>query len=184
MPQRKPLTGTDGREASPSRVTVPAPAWFALRLLSRRDQRVREDLDAVDIEQFFPTYDELTQWSDRQKLITRPVFPGYAFIRCEPWAFHIVRRISGVVQILGVPEPEQIPDGEIASMRIALASRKPLLACSYVSGQKVLVTQGPLAGTSGVVVRSKGATRIVIAIELLRRAVSVEILAEDLAPHK
>jgi transcriptional antiterminator NusG len=161
------------------------PVWYALRLRSRADFVVAAALADAGIETFFPTYTTETRWVDRVKFITKPLFGGYIFIRTAPNALHAVRRIAGVVQVLGYTPTEEttISDAEIASLRIAVASRKPLTECPYVAGQLVRVTHGPMAGSEGVVTRSKGVTRIVIAIEMLCRAVSLEIDANDLEPN-
>lgn len=172
-----------GVHHNPDASFAPTRSWFAVRLRARREFVVRDALLGADIETFLPTQTIETRWSDRSKFITRPIFTGYIFIKTAPGALHVARRIAGVVQVLGYTPTvaAAVSDREIASLRIAVASRQPLAECPYVAGERVRVQTGPLAGTTGVVTRSKGATRIVIAIELLRRAVSVEIDAKDLA---
>lgn len=140
-------------------------------------------LAEAGIETFFPTLTVETRWSDRSKFVTKPIFPGYIFLQVHPGRLDVVRRTAGIVQVLGYTAVDAavVSDLEIASLRLAVESRKPLAECPYVAGQKVCVTTGPMAGAVGVVTRSKGATRIVIAVELLRRAVSVEIDAADVS---
>lgn len=181
-----PSDGTHrhGVHSAPDAIFTPTcSTWFACRVRSRREFRVRDQLTDAGIEWFLPTWTEEVRWTDRSNSTVRPLFTGYIFIRTEPGALHLARRIAGVVQVLGYTpgDAAAVSDREIASLRIAVASRQPLAECPYVAGERVRVQTGPLAGTTGVVTRSKGATRIVIAIELLRRAVSVEIDAKDLA---
>src|SRR5690348_7948208 len=55
--------------------------WHALRVRSRYEQVVKRSLHGKEHEQFLPTYRSTSQWSDRLKLIDRPLFPGYIFSR-------------------------------------------------------------------------------------------------------
>ena len=49
-------------------------------------------------------------------------------------------------------------------------------------GQRVRVSNGPLTGLTGIIVKQKKQTRFVISFDLLQRAVAVEIDAADLSP--
>jgi transcription antitermination factor NusG len=184
MPPRDP-SGTDGRVAHRDpRTTAPplsGPAWFAARLLSNQEFKVEGLLSGAAIEAFLPTFVEETRWTDRSKVITRPLFSGYIFLRIDPAELDRARRIAGVVHILGTDRPEAIPDVEIENVRRALASQGTVEPCPYVAGEAVRIERGPLAGVSGIVKRTAGATRVIVAIEILKRAVSVEIDAADLA---
>lgn len=174
---------TDGREACPSFTSSPhRPAWYGLRLQSNREVRVQDALRAAAIPDFLPTYVEETRWSDRTKRTSRPLFPGYVFCHVAPEHFPLVRRIAGVVQILGAEfTPTPIPDAEIDNLRLAVASRVPLAECPYVAGETVRVDSGPLAGLVGVVERTKGATSVVVTLEILNRSVRVEVDAASVA---
>jgi transcription antitermination factor NusG len=48
-------------------------------------------------------------------------------------------------------------------------------------GKKVRIVNGPLEGTEGVLIRRKNAFRLVVSIDLITRAVSVEVDASDVA---
>jgi transcription antitermination factor NusG len=125
------------------------------------------------------------EWTDRSKVIIRPLFVGYTFVRfgCDPETFDAsdVVRIPGVVQILPTSlNPFPISDAEIESLKIVLASNLPLSRCPYVAGETVFITHGALAGVSGVVIRTKGHTRVVVSVPMLMASVNVEIAAADL----
>lgn len=156
--------------------------WHAVRTRSRFDFVVRDALLAASVEAWLPTVDETTKWSDREKRIVRPLFAGYVFARLAPDQYGSIRITRGVVQILSLDnEPEAIPDAEIANLQRITASSLALAPCPYVTGESVTIKSGPLYGVSGIVVRTKGSTRIVVRCEILRRAVSVEVDAADVA---
>jgi transcription antitermination factor NusG len=156
-------------------------AWYALRLRSNAHFIVKARLEESGIHTFLPTYPEESRWSDRTKNIERPLFPGYIFARVESARLRELLSTAGVIDVLpSRMRPERIGEDEISNVRRATESRLAALPCPYVAGDAVVVERGPLAGVTGIVSRTRGATRIVVGIEILRRAVSVEIDAGDL----
>lgn len=145
--------------------------WFAIRTRSRAEQAATRRLAAQEIETFFPRYLEPVQWSDRLKETWRPLFPGYVFaqVRGRDEA-EIVTRTPGVVQMLTPP----IPPAQIESLRIVCQSNQTLTPATYRPGDAVRIESGPFAGCEGIVDRARP-NRLTLRIDLLRRAVSVEI---------
>ena len=51
--------------------------WYAVQTRSNMEQCVVGELVGKGIENFYPAYDELHQWADRKKLVTKPrTLPG------------------------------------------------------------------------------------------------------------
>ncbi|MEE8209751.1 MAG: shikimate kinase, partial [bacterium] len=55
----------------------PAIQWYALRTMSRHEQKVTDRLLGKDFHAFLPTIEAWSRRKDRRKRITRPMFPGY-----------------------------------------------------------------------------------------------------------
>lgn len=169
---------TDDGGSTP--VEVNAAAWYALRTASNRQFRVREALRERGIEEFLPAYFEEVRWTDRTKRSERAFFPGYVFARFSLSSRRELEAIPGVVGIVSCgSDPAAIDATELESLRRVVETIKTVLPCAYVAGETVEISRGPLAGARGIVTRTKGAVRLVVAIEILRRAVSVEIDAAD-----
>ncbi len=154
--------------------------WWALRVRSKCEFRVQELLQARGIEEFLPVWSERVRWSDREKVTVRPLFTGYVFARfgLDPETFDAsdAIRLPGVVQILPTSlSPISISDAEIANLKLVIASRLPIAPCAYVAGETVTIDSGPLAGVSGVVMRTKGSARLVVRVPILMSAVNVEL---------
>jgi transcription antitermination factor NusG len=149
-------------------------AWVALRLGPNLQFRVREALRELEVEEFLPTYTEEVHWSDRTKTVERVFFQGYIFAKFDVATKHAVLGIRGVIGETG-----SISAMEMDNFRRAVESKSAVLPCAHVAGEKVIISRGPLAGLCGVVTRTNGATRLVVTIEILRRAVSVQIDAAD-----
>ena len=173
---------TDRAMARPSAsFTVGRAHWFALQVRTDRAFKVRDALRDAGIDEFLATYEETTRWSDRTKTSIRQLFPGYVFARVGVGREPAVLALPGVLQLLPTNlHPIAIPDDEIAALRAVIASKLPAVRCPYVAGNRVTIESGPLAGVSGVVVKTRDETRIVVGVEMLGRAVSVEIEAADL----
>jgi transcription antitermination factor NusG len=151
-----------------------------LRVRSRAEKAVARYLGYQGVESFLPRYTDKSYWSDRTKQVERLLFPGYIFVRCVEVAS--VLEVAGVVGVLGGNlTPAVIPESEIDSVRLVIASMRPLLPADFTPGEKVTITRGSLKGASGVVERAKNALRLVVNVEMLGRGVAVEISAECLS---
>ncbi len=159
-------------------------AWFAIRTRSRHEKRVQDQLRARGIEPFLPTIDRVSQWKDRRKLVSFPLFPGYCFARFTLGDRITVLTAQGVVQIIGNQDgPVSIPEAEIESVRRLVTSTLPYDPHPYLEeGMLVEVIRGPLKGLQGVLIRKGSHARLVIRITLIHQAASVELDAHDVRP--
>ena len=155
--------------------------WFAIWTRSRHEKRVRDQLATKTVEVFLPTIGRWSHWKDRKKKVDWPLFPGYCFVRIEPDDRLAVLKCDGVVSIIGtngVPTP--IHDVEIESVRQLVDSELSYDSCPLIKeGARVKVTHGPLAGVVGRLVRKGAHARLVLSVDLIGQAVSVEVDASD-----
>jgi len=129
------------------------------------------------LEIFLPLYTSAHRWKDRTKLVSLPLFPCYVFLRggldrrldiVTTPGFHALVATAG--------QPAAIPPDEIEAIRRAVGSGAqvnpyPFLKC----GERVRVKCGPLTGVEGILVRMKNQCRLVVSVEMLGKAVAVEI---------
>jgi transcription antitermination factor NusG len=142
--------------------------WFALRTRSRAEQAVSERLKSCEV--FLPHYTEPAQWSDRVHQTRRPLFPCYLFARLDAAEKERASYTPGLIQILGEP----IDATQIESIRIICSATEQLTPCGYQTGDLVRIESGPFQGCEGLVDRHRK-DRLILRIDLLRRAVSVQI---------
>jgi transcription termination/antitermination protein NusG len=160
------------------------PYWYAVKTRSRHEKKVLGQLLGRGIETFLPLYDRWSHWKDRRKRVEFPLFPCYCFAR-----FPLVDRLRvstafGVVGVIGMNgKPEPVEEHEIAGIRKLAESLLPYDPCPFlVEGTEVEVVRGPLAGVRGRLVRKDRATRLVLAVTLIRQAATVEIHPADVVP--
>ena len=159
--------------------------WFAIWTRSRHEKVVEEQLDARDIEVFLPTVMRWSRWKDRKKQVTWPLFPGYCFARFEPSDTLPILKCPGVVSIVSIAgTPAPIPEYEVEGIRRLVASELKFDPCPFVrEGMMVEVVHGPLNGVIGRLVRKGAHARLILAVELVGRAVSVTVDAADVKPY-
>lgn len=159
--------------------------WFAIWTRSRHEKLVRDQLREKHVEVFLPTILKWSRWKDRKKQIEWPLFPGYCFARFDVTDRLPVLKCEGVVSIVGVDgHPSPIPPLEIDGIRTLVESELAFDPCPLIKeGMMVEVKAGPLKGVVGRLVRKGSHARLVLSVDLIGQAVSVEVDAADVKPY-
>lgn len=163
----------------------PNARWYAIWTRSRHEQVVRQQLVQKRVEAFLPTITRWSRWKDRKKKLDWPLFPGYCFARFDPADRLPVLKCAGVVSIVSFEgEPAPIPDLEIDSIRRLVTSELFYDPCPLIrEGMMVEVVHGPLRSVVGRLVRKGAHARLVLSVDLIGQAVSVEVDAADVRPY-
>jgi transcriptional antiterminator NusG len=157
------------------------PAWYAVWTNSHCEQLVSQQLSAKGFSAFLP---EMSVWSKRggePRLIRVPMFPGYLFVRdsMDKKSYVEILKARGVVRILedGWSRLTPIPDDEIDAIQQVISADIPVFPHAHLAhGDRVEVTEGPLAGLEGLFVQNKPTKgRLVLTVDLLGRSVAVEV---------
>jgi transcription antitermination factor NusG len=160
--------------------------WFAIWTRSRHEQVVREQLDQKHVEAFLPTITRWSRWKDRRKKVDWPLFPGYCFARFDPADALPILKCTGVVNIVSFEgKPAPIKDYELDSIRLLVTSELQFDPCPMIhEGMMVEVVNGPLRGVVGRLLRKDAPkARLVLSVDLIGQAVSVEVDAADVKPY-
>jgi transcription termination/antitermination protein NusG len=160
--------------------------WFAVWTRSRHEQVVREQLERKNFDAFLPTITRWSRWKDRKKKIDWPLFPGYCFVRFDPADTLPILKCTGVVNIVSFEgKPAPIPEYELESIRVLVSSDLQYDPCPMIhEGMMVEVAYGPLRGVIGRLMRKDSQrARLVLSVNLIGQAVSVEVDAADVKPY-
>jgi transcriptional antiterminator NusG len=153
--------------------------WYAVQTRARHEKKVAKQLQEKGATTFLPLVTQTHRWSDRRKVIELPLFPCYTFARLAP---ALEMRLSalqtpGVLSIVGahgVGAP--IPDKEIEDIQKLLVQNVSSSLYPFIKvGQRVRIRGGCLDGVEGILVAEKSNRRLVVSVELIQRAVSVQI---------
>ena len=152
--------------------------WYAIYVRSRHEKNVHSALLNKEIESFLPVKTVIRQWSDRKKKVEVPLFRGYVFTRIDirKDKFNILKT-DGVVKFIGIGKnPSRIPDEQIHWMHMIVEKSDTVKNEKEIPiGRKVSVIAGPFKGLEGIVTRDGNQSRLVIVIESIMNAVSINI---------
>jgi len=157
--------------------------WFAVYTASRHEKSVSRHLDARGIANFLPTYCSERKWRNGQKVgLDLPLLPNYIFVQFKPGEYVQVLDVPGALSIVCGTGGEfaALPGREIDLLRSSLAKCSAEPHPLVKVGEKVRIRRGAMAGMEGVVVRVRGALRVVITVEMLMRSFSVELGSDEL----
>ena len=159
--------------------------WFAVWTRSRAEKAVHEQLERKGVEAFLPTVPRWSRWKDRRKRIDWPLFPGYCFARFDPADSLSILTCSGVATIVSFNgKLAPVPDVEVEAVRRLVMSDLQYDPCPFISeGSRVEVIYGPLKGVTGLLVKKDRHARLVLAVELIGRAVATTVDAADVRPY-
>ena len=151
--------------------------WFAVRVKSRHEKAVAQHLELRGFASFTPLYVAIHQWTDRERTLHLPLFPGYVFSKFSATSLLQVVNTPGVIDVVRCGNSlAPIDDGEIHGLQQVMDSGYEAEPAVYIeTGQPVTITSGPLAGVRGTVVRQKSGFKLVVSVTLLQRSIQVEV---------
>jgi transcriptional antiterminator NusG len=151
--------------------------WYALRTKSRHEKVVASSVRGKGYPVLLPLYREERRWSGRDREVELPLFGGYVFAQFDRQVRLPILQTPGVVQIVGTCDgPLPIDDDEIRNIRKVVEIGVRARPWPFVkSGEVVEMTSGPLAGVQGTFVRCKNEHKLILSVELLQRAIAVEV---------
>ena len=179
--ERPSFTTTDQNLGS----DVGARKWYALWTKSHCEQLVFDQLAAKGFHVFLP---KIEAWSRRGGVrhhIPVPMFPGYLFLHhaMDLNSYIEVLKTRELVRVLGDGRDRLrdrlavVPDAEIDAIQKVVDAKLPAQPYPYLrEGQRVRITEGPLAGVEGILVHTKpNKGLLILSIELFQRSVAVEV---------
>src|SRR4029077_88442 len=164
------------------KVNYTQPRWYVRHTCGNHEKRVAQQLGERNVEQFLPLLESMRRWKDRRVRLQLPLFSGYVFARLPLRNRLQVLALPSVVRLVGfggfaVP----IADEEIETLRHTLLPQLRALPHPYLTqGKRVRILDGPLKGAEGTLLRRKSGCRVVLSVDLIARAASVEIDARDI----
>ncbi|RMF09632.1 MAG: UpxY family transcription antiterminator [Candidatus Neomarinimicrobiota bacterium] len=151
--------------------------WIAVYTKPRHEKKVMAEFEKRMIQHYLPLVRRKRRWSDRMKWVDMPLFPSYIFARIELKNSLYVLQTPGVHHIVKHgQEIARVPEQQIESVRIMLEGEDlPETEDYFVEGDEAEVIGGPMRGLQGIVIRRAARNHIVIRIDAIRTAISVQI---------
>ena len=92
------------------------------------------------------------QWSDRKKMIEKPIISSYLFVKVKKKQLPIVYKMTGVVKFVSFEgQPVPIPQKQIDNLRLIVNSDAEIEVSgeAFAKGDNVEVITGSLTGLTG-----------------------------------
>jgi transcriptional antiterminator RfaH len=149
--------------------------WWVAHTKSRNEKALAKDLLQRDISYFLPMSWKVRRQRGRTIRSFLPLFSGYLFFCGQESQRIEVLRTNRVANVLTVKDQQRLI-GELSQIEQALQTGAALTPHKYIkTGQYCRVIGGPLADLHGVVVKTRGTARLLLQIDMLGQATSVEI---------
>ena len=152
--------------------------WYALYTRPRAEKQVYQRLAEAGIETFLPLQKTYRMWSDRKKMVEKPLLTSYVFVKTKSKYFPEVYKAQGVVKFVTFEgHPASIPHKQIDNLRLLINSDEEIEVTGeqFAKGDNVEVTNGSLVGLTGELITIGSKKRVVVRIDKLEQNILLKI---------
>ncbi len=175
------IESTDTSSHEPTWVNATG-QWHVIHTKPRQEKLLSEALEVKSIPHFLPLVQQKRVYGHRKRVVELPLFSSYLFLRGSAEATMTAYETRRVVQVLPVLDQESISH-ELQQIELALRGNGTLDPYPFFEkGRPVRVKSGPFRGLEGIVDTRKGQDRIILVVQTIGQATSLEIDANLLEP--
>jgi transcription antitermination factor NusG len=157
-------------------------AWVVAHTRPRCEKKVEEYCRRNHWPVYLPLRRKVHRYGARVRAFLSPLFTGYVFCAVGRPGGSTLRQNRHVANVLAVVDQAELVE-QLRQIRHALAAGEIVEVLPYLEkGRAVRVTAGPFKGLEGVVARVRGRARVVINVDMIQQAVSVEVDSSFLSP--
>ncbi|WP_318349293.1 UpxY family transcription antiterminator [Aquipluma nitroreducens] len=153
--------------------------WHAVYLRSRTEKKVFDEISNKRIECYLPLRSSKRVWSDRVKIITEPVLPGYIFVRISLSEYYDVLVTNGVLKYVCFDnKPAVVSDYQINLLKLFVEHLNDKIEVSSErlrKGTFVKIINGPLKNVVGEVSETRGKSYLILRFEQLGYTLQVDL---------
>ena len=156
--------------------------WYALSTRSRYEKKVDYLLKEKGITSYLPLHELYHRWSDRYKKVYIPLFSCYVFVFIALRDRFKVLQTDGAIKLVSFNgKPATIANHQIDTIKRIMDEKITVDQTDFFTpGKKVRVKGGILKGAEGTLVSNNKKNRLVITIDGIKQALSIEIDYRDL----
>ncbi len=152
--------------------------WHILRVKPTYEKQVGSALKYIDTEVYVPVMSVIKRWSDQEKQVLLPMFPGYVF--CNIYSFEkeqmlCVNHVYGFGITNNESKPVTIPGDEIAIIKLLEKGHPEISSEQQYCGEEVMIAEGPFSGFHGIIIEKYGIQRLLVKLVTVKQFVSVDV---------
>jgi transcription antitermination factor NusG len=156
--------------------------WHVIHTRSRQEKALARTLGVAGIEHYLPLVRRTKYCAHRKRVFDEPLFASYLFLYGTAEATYTAMATKRVANVIKVADQDRFVR-ELQQIHLALDNGAELSPYPYLKvGRRARVTAGPFRGIEGLIEEFPRPERLVLQIEALGRATSLEIDAGLLEP--
>ncbi|MBP9793327.1 MAG: UpxY family transcription antiterminator [Flavobacterium sp.] len=156
--------------------------WFVLYVKSRFEKKVHNSLIELSLESYLPMVNEVHNWSDRKKLVSKPLFSSYVFINIKSVTeFYKALTVDGACMFIRFgKEFAKVTSDEINTIKTLINNKEITEIQSADSsipkiGDFAQINSGPLKGFDCVVLSVNNKNKIIVRINSLQLNITATV---------
>ena len=176
---------------------VTTPFWYAMRVIYRKEEKIKQELDALGITSFIPYIVRYEKKRKQVRRIVEPAIHNLIFIHASEQFIqgfkkdrtelqYIVSRVDKSVRKTIVPDDQMEQFMELCAIEDQTLRVESLSTLDLKPGQQIRIVSGPLKGMVGCLKRIQGSRkrRFVISIPGLLSASIAEVSPLDVEKYE
>lgn len=153
--------------------------WYVVHTKPQCEKKLVDYLKHNRIWYYLALYDSERVYQHRKVLFTKPLFPGYVFVRCELLDRFIVLNCGFVVRFIKVSNQQELLDDLNWIYQGRLKQAEFVQAEWLEQGWQVEIINGPMKGMMGVVESQSKLSEVTLQVNILRQSVKVKVNPAD-----
>ena len=149
--------------------------WYVIQTKSRQEKALVEHMGAKGIATFLPLVPKIRTYGKRQQQSDLPLFQGYVFLFGQRADVYDADRTRHVARFIEVTDQQRLYQELSAVNQIVTAGGKLDPYPMFKAGVHVVVRAGAFKGVHGIVEDRQKMNRLILQIEILGQASSLEI---------
>jgi len=162
--------------------------WYAVYTRSYHEQKLVDcikklsDDSTFEYEAYLPTVMEETQWSDRKKKKSVPLFKNYVFVKHDDNGFGKIKRLPGFCDYVRFEAyPAIIKQEQIVMIKNALEfSEVGIASKKLMKGERVKICHGPMKDYEGILVEDQQNSKVAIEVEYFNQCLLINVVHDNL----
>jgi len=127
-----------------------------------------------------PLVTSVRRYRNRTRRFTKPLFPGYVFVRLDLAHKNLLYMRDLVVRLITIDDQPRFVQQLEAVRKLVASELELILTPPLAKGTRVRVVGGPLHGVEGVVEDPDHPKGVVVAMDVLQQGVLVHLPRENL----
>ena len=132
--------------------------WYVVYTKPKWEKKVAERLNDLGVNAYCPLIVKVSQWSDRKKKISVPLFNSYVFVQLEEAERNRVFEALGVVRYLfWLGKPAIVKESEIDAIKqwLAAPDEFDIVVDELKKGDSIVLESGPFKSQKAVITEVK-----------------------------